>query len=348
MKILVIGGAGYVGSHTVRQLFKCGHEVIVYDNLSKGHAGSVPSHCLVVGELNDRPLLEAIMQQHRIDAVMHFAAFTLVGESVTHPAIYYQNNVVATLQLLEAMRAAGVWRIVFSSTTATYGQPDKQPISESALQLPINPYGFTKLVIEHALADYAAAYGFGTAALRYFNAAGASPDGQIGEDHQPESHLIPIVLQVALGQRSSIGVFGNDYPTPDGTCIRDYIHVEDLADAHLRSLSHLEPGACLQLNLGTGKGHSVLEVIEACREVTGHPIPASIQPRRAGDSAELVADSSLAKKVLGWSPHYVDIKPIVATAWNWHHSHPQGYASGRPLPLELPQQDQFLEPRTIW
>lgn len=327
MKILVIGGAGYVGSHTVRKLIACGHDVVVYDNLSRGHAQCVPTVCLVVGELNDRAHLQQVMQQHGIEAVMHFAAFALVGESVAHPAMYYQNNVVAALELLEAMRASGVWRIVFSSTTATYGQPDKIPIAESTVQLPINPYGFTKLVIEHALTDYAAAYGFGTAALRYFNAAGASPDGGIGEDHDPESHLIPIVLQVALGQRAKVGVFGKDYPTPDGTCIRDYIHVDDLADAHLRALGQLEPSMNLQLNLGTGKGHSVLEVIEACREVTGHEIPAVYEARRPGDPAELVADSSLAQRVLGWKPHYVSIKSIVETAWKWHQSHPRGYAT---------------------
>jgi UDP-glucose 4-epimerase len=327
MKILVIGGAGYVGSHTVRKLIASGHDVLVYDNLSVGHAASVPADCLIVGQLNDRQLLQKVMTEHGVEAVMHFAAFALVGESVLHPAKYYQNNVVAALELLEAMRAAGVWRIVFSSTTATYGQPEKIPIVESTVQLPINPYGFTKLVFEHALSDYAAAYGFGTAALRYFNAAGASPEGDIGEDHTPESHLIPIVLQVALGQRAKIGVYGNDYPTPDGTCIRDYIHVDDLADAHLRSLGQLEPGSNLQLNLGTGQGHSVLEVIEACREVTRHPIPISMESRRPGDPAELVADSCLAGKVLGWKPHYVSIKSIVETAWRWHQSHPQGYAS---------------------
>lgn len=326
MKILVIGGAGYVGSHTVRKLIACGHDVLVYDNLSLGHAESVPRECLIVGQLNDRQLLQKVMTEHRVEAVMHFAAFALVGESVAQPAKYYQNNVVAALELLEAMRAAGVWRIVFSSTTATYGQPEKIPIAESTPQLPINPYGFTKLVFEHALSDYAAAYGFGTAALRYFNAAGASPDGDIGEDHDPESHLIPIILQVALGQRAKIGIFGNDYPTPDGTCIRDYIHVDDLADAHLRSLGHLEPGCSLRLNLGTGKGHSVLEVIQACREVTGHPIPVSIEARRPGDPAELVADSSLARSVLGWAPHYVSIKSIVQSAWKWHQSHPRGFS----------------------
>lgn len=326
MKILVIGGAGYVGSHTVRQLLRRGHEVWVYDNLSRGHAASVPAGCLIQGQLNDRKQLAAVMTEKGIQAVMHFAAYALVGESVSDPAIYYQNNVSATLELLEAMRDAQVWRIVFSSTTATYGQPEKTPIAESTLQLPINPYGFTKLVIEHALTDYVQAYGFAAAALRYFNAAGASPEGDIGEDHDPETHLIPLVLQTALGQRESIGIFGSDYPTPDGTCIRDYIHVDDLADAHLRALDLLEPGTNLQLNLGTGRGHSVKEVIEACREVTGHPIPSVIQPRRPGDPAELIADSSLARRVLDWQPKYVAIQEIVETSWRWHQSHPHGYA----------------------
>ncbi len=327
MKILVIGGAGYVGSHTVRLLTRNGYDVWVYDNLCKGHREAVPADRLIEGELSDRAKLSKVFAEHQIDAVMHFAAFALVGESVTSPAIYYQNNVTATLDLLESMRNAGVWRIVFSSTTATYGQPEKMPITESTLQLPINPYGFTKLVIEHALTDYAHAYGFGCAALRYFNASGASPDGEIGEDHTPESHLIPLILQTALGQRDYIGMFGDDYPTPDGSCIRDYIHVDDLADAHLKALSLIEPGSNLQLNLGTGKGQSVKEVIEACRRVTGHAIPVKVEPRRAGDPAELVADSSLAQKVLGWKPKYMDIQANIETAWRWHRSHPRGYAS---------------------
>ncbi len=242
---------------------------------------------MIEGQLSDRLFLQQVLLEKEIDAVMHFAAFALVGESVQHPAIYYQNNVSATLELLEAMRAVGVWRIVFSSTTATYGQPEKIPISEDTLQLPINPYGFSKLVIERALSDYAAAYGFGAAALRYFNAAGASADGSIGEDHDPESHLIPIVLQVALGQRKSISVFGNDYPTPDGTCIRDYVHVEDLATAHLSALERLRPNSNIQVNLGTGRGNSVLEIIQACRDVTGHPIPVEYGPRRSGDPLNL-------------------------------------------------------------
>lgn len=327
MKILVVGGAGYVGSHTVRTLARNGYDVWVYDNLCRGHRQAIPADRLIVGELSDRAKLQSVFREHRIDAVMHFAAFALVGESVANPAIYYQNNIAATLELLEAMRAASVWRIVFSSTTATYGQPDKMPITESMLQLPINPYGFSKLVIEHALTDYANAYGFGCAALRYFNAAGASPEGDIGEDHDPESHLIPLILQTALGQRDDIGIFGDDYPTPDGTCIRDYIHVDDLADAHLKALALLEPSSNLQLNLGTGKGQSVKAVIEACRRVTGRSISARHEPRRSGDPAELVADSSLAQKVLGWTPEYMDIEATIETAWRWHKSHPRGYST---------------------
>lgn len=327
MNVLVIGGAGYVGSHTVRLLMQAGHEVWVYDNLSRGHRQCVPPGRLIEGELNDRAHLIDLFRDYEIDAVIHFAAFALVNESVNHPAIYYQNNVAATLELLEAMRSAGVWRIVFSSTTATYGQPDVVPIAETTLQQPINPYGFTKLVIEHALTDYARAYGFGCAALRYFNAAGAHPDGSIGEDHDPETHLIPIVLQTALGQRESISIYGSDYPTPDGTCVRDYIHVDDLGSAHLKALQLLKPGMNLQLNLGTGKGYSVQEVIEACRRVTGCPIPAVQADRRAGDPAELVADSRSAQQVLDWKPQYTNIEDIVRTAWNWHQSHPRGYAT---------------------
>jgi len=326
MKILVVGGAGYVGSHSVKLLRQLGHEVWVYDNLSRGHRESVPREILIEGNLTDRSLLIRIMQEKEIDAVMHFAAYALVGESVQHPAIYYQNNITATLDLMEAMRIAGVWRFVFSSTTATYGQPEKMPISESTPQNPINPYGFTKLVIEHALTDYAHAYGFGVAALRYFNASGASADATIGEDHEPESHLIPIVLQVALGQRESISVYGKDYPTPDGTCIRDYIHVEDLATAHVSALLKLEPSMVLKMNLGSGVGHSVLQVIEACREVTGHPIPAVFYDRRPGDPACLIADSTLAQTSLDWKPKFVAINGIVQSAWRWHKSHPKGYA----------------------
>jgi len=327
MNVLVVGGAGYIGSHAVRLLIQAGHQVVVYDNLSRGHAQAVPQGTLVQGELADREKVIATLRDHKIDAVMHFAAFALVNESVNDPALYYRNNVIAALELLEAMRAADVKQIVFSSTTATYGEPETVPIPETTPQQPINPYGFTKLVIERALADYAAAYGFAYAALRYFNAAGAHPDGSIGEDHDPESHLIPIVLQVALGQRESITVFGDDYATPDGTCIRDYIHIDDLGEAHLRALERLEPGKGICVNLGTGRGTSVREIIDACREVTGHPIPEVMGQRRAGDPPKLVADARLAKQLLGWEAKYTDAKDIIETAWRWHQSHPQGYAS---------------------
>lgn len=326
MRILVTGGAGYVGSHAVRCLLGHGHEVWVYDDLAQGHRAAVPAGRLIEGHLAQRDRLTAALREHRIEAVMHFAALALVGESVANPARYYDNNVVGSLALLDAMRAARVERIVFSSTTATYGAPARVPIPEDTPQRPINPYGFTKLVIEQALADYAQAYGFAYAALRYFNAAGASPTGDLGEDHDPESHLIPLVLQVALGQRGAITVFGNDYPTPDGTCVRDYVHVDDLAAAHLLALDRLRPGEGLKLNLGTGQGHSVQEVIEAARRVTGHAIPVEQGPRRPGDPPELVADARRARDVLGWTPAYTAIEPIIATAWKWHSTHPRGYA----------------------
>ena len=327
MNILVVGGAGYIGSHACRQLLDAGHQVSVYDNLSRGHREAVPEGLLVEGEVADRAKLVTVMRDKQIDAVMHFAAFALVNESVNDPALYYRNNVIAALELLEAMREADVTRLVFSSTTATYGEPDVVPIPETTPQHPINPYGFTKLVIEQALADYAAAYGLGYAALRYFNAAGARPDGTIGEDHDPETQIIPIVLQVALGQRDKITIFGDDYPTLDGTCVRDYIHVDDLADAHLRALQALQPGTGLCLNLGTGRGTSVREIVEACRQVTGHPIPETMGQRRAGDPPELIADARLAGQVLGWQPRYTEAAEIIETAWRWHRTHPQGYAT---------------------
>ena len=325
MRVLLSGGAGYVGSHSAEMLHRLGHDIWVYDNLSEGHQGAVPAGRLIVGELMDRAKLESVFREHEIEAVMHFAASCYVGVSVTDPAPYYQNNIVGTLSLLDAMRATGVKKIVFSSTCATYGIPDVVPITETEKQAPINPYGFTKLAIEHALADYSHAYDLGYAALRYFNASGASGNSEIGEDHDPETHLIPLVLQVALGQREEIKIFGDDYPTPDGTCIRDYIHVEDLATAHIAALEMLESGTQLKLNLGTGRGVSVKEVIDACRKVTGHPIPATTVPRRAGDPPELVADASLANKTLGWKPKYDNIEAVVASAWKWHQAHPRGY-----------------------
>jgi UDP-glucose-4-epimerase GalE len=280
----------------------------------------------VAGDILDHERLEHVLRSEQVEAVLHFAAFTLVGESVSDPAKYYRNNVVGTLSLLEAMRAANVRKIVFSSTAAVYGNPQSVPIREDAPKLPVNPYGVTKLLIEQALADYAHAYGFGFAALRYFNASGASAAGDIGEDHQPESHLIPLILQVALGQRPHITVFGNDYPTPDGTCVRDYIHVHDLATAHARALELLEPGTQLRLNLGSGRGYSVREVIATCRTVTGHAIPEVTGDRRAGDPPVLVADPTLAQTTLNWRAERSDLLTIVADAWRWHASHPHGYA----------------------
>jgi UDP-glucose 4-epimerase len=325
MNVLVVGGAGYIGSHMVRNLDRNGHNVVVLDNLCTGFANSVKAGELVVGDMNNQALVESILKEHQIEAVMHFAAHALVGESVQHPAKYYQNNVVSTLSLLEAMRNCDVRKLVFSSTCATYGEPEVIPISEAEKQKPVNPYGFTKLVCEHAMADYAQAYGLGYAALRYFNAAGASPDGDIGEDHDPESHLIPIVLQVALGQREHITVFGDDWPTPDKTCVRDYIHVDDLGKAHMLAMEKITDGNAIKVNLGTGNGFSVREVIECCREVTGAEIKEIMGERRPGDPPELVANAVMAKEVLGWEPEYKELKPIVETAWNWHKNNPTGY-----------------------
>lgn len=326
MNILVVGGAGYIGSHMVRLLGRAGHRSVVLDNLSTGFASAVTSGELVVGDIRDRELVKQLLSDHSIDAVMHFAACALVGESVAEPAKYYQNNVVGTLELLEAMRSCNVKNMVFSSTCATYGIPKKVPITETEEQRPVNPYGFSKLAIERALDDYAAAYGFGFAALRYFNAAGASPEGDIGEDHDPESHLIPIVLQVAQKIRERITIFGDDWPTADGTCVRDYIHVDDLGTAHLAALGRLRPGSGLKVNLGTGVGFSVRQIIEACREVTGCDIEEVVGDRRPGDPGELVADASLANKLLNWEPKYKNPKSIIETAWNWHQTHPNGYA----------------------
>ena len=326
MNVLVAGGAGYIGSHMVRLLGSAGHNVIVLDNLSSGFVKAVTAGELVVGDIGDQDLVKKLLAEHSIDVVMHFAACALVGESCIAPAKYYQNNVTNSLALLEAMRAADVKKVVFSSSCATYGVPETVPISESTLQKPVNPYGFTKLVIEQALRDYASAYGFGYAALRYFNAAGASPLGGIGEDHTPESHLIPIVLQVALKQREQVTVFGSDWPTVDGSCVRDYIHVDDLADAHLRAMERIEHGVGLELNLGTGAGLSVREIIETCREVTGVDIKSVDGDRRLGDPPELVANASKAREVLGWAPGYVSAKDIIQTAWDWHCKHPRGYA----------------------
>jgi UDP-glucose-4-epimerase GalE len=325
MRILVTGGAGYIGSHAVKLFLARGHDVWVYDNLSMGHRAAVPAERLVVGDLAEGPRVDQLLVERRIEAVVHFAAFAFVGESVHHPAKYYQNNLVNTLSLLDALRRHCIGRFVFSSTCATYGVPEVVPITEAEKQRPINPYGNTKLAVEWALADYAAAYNWGYAALRYFNAAGAAPDGSIGEDHDPETHLIPLVIQAAAGRRKDIQVFGTDYPTPDGTCVRDYIHVDDLAEAHLAALELLQPGRHLQLNLGTGRGYSVREVIQVVEEVTGRKVPVVEAPRRAGDPPVLVAAADKARETLGWKPRYPELRPIVETAWKWHQAHPNGY-----------------------
>lgn len=325
--VLVAGGAGYIGSHAVRLLQARGVEVQIFDNLSTGHRASIPANVpFHQGDLGDRDAIRSALHASQARAVIHFAAKCYVGESVADPATYYRENVHYTWNLLEEMRAAEVRDIVFSSTCATYGTPVQVPIAESHPQAPINPYGHTKLHMEHMLADYAVAYGLRYAALRYFNAAGAAPGGVIGEDHRPETHLIPLVLQVALGQREKIMVFGDDYDTPDGTCVRDYIHVNDLGDAHLRALAKLQGGhSSVICNLGTGTGYSVAQVIECARQVTGHAIPAEVAPRRPGDPAELVSGGSRAKELLGWQPERPDLLDILKDAWEWHQAQPNGY-----------------------
>jgi UDP-glucose-4-epimerase GalE len=325
MRILVTGGAGYIGSHSVRLFLARGHDVWVYDNLSLGHRAAVPTDRLIIGDLNETQRLDHALMDRRIEAVVHFAAFSAVGESVREPGKYYQNNLVNTFNLLEVMRRQGVNRIVFSSTAAVYGSPEQQPITEEAPLAPINPYGRGKVTVEQALADYAAAYGWSYAALRYFNACGASPDGSIGEDHRPETHLIPLVLEAAQGRRPHIEIFGTDYPTPDGTCIRDYIHVDDLAEAHLLALEKLEPGKGLCYNLGVGRGYSVREVIKTAEEVTGKSVPVKEGPRRAGDPTMLVASAEKIQRELGWRPRFPELRQMIETAWNWHRNHPRGY-----------------------
>ncbi len=325
--VLVAGGAGYIGSHTVRLLRERGVPLVVVDNLSTGHRASVDVP-FVKTDLGDRGALDALFREHRPRAVVHFAAKAYVGESVTDPAKYYRENVVATFTLLEAMRAAGCNEIVFSSTCATYGNPVRIPIDETHPQAPISPYGRTKLHIEHMLEDFSRAYGLRFAALRYFNAAGAARDGTLGEHHDPETHLIPLVLQVAAGTRTEILVFGDDYDTPDGTCIRDYIHVEDLADAHLRALAKLQGGETkLFVNLGTGHGFSVKEVIETARKVTGRPIAAKIVARREGDPPRLIAGGTRAFDVLAWKPQRPALADILADAWQFLQKHPRGFES---------------------
>ncbi|HEV7996690.1 MAG TPA: UDP-glucose 4-epimerase GalE [Stellaceae bacterium] len=317
--VLVTGGAGYIGSHACKVLAAAGWLPVAFDNLSRGRRAAVRWGPLIEGDLADRARLCRALAEHRVEAVMHFAAYAYVGESVADPALYYRNNLEGTLSLLEAMRETVVGEIVFSSTCATYGIPDRVPIGESAPQRPVNPYGETKLAIERALHWYGAAYGLRSAALRYFNAAGADPECEIGECHEPETHLVPLVLQAALGQRPQIEVYGTDYPTPDGTAIRDYVHVHDLAIAHLRALEHLrEGGASIAVNLGTGSGHSVREVIAAAEAVSGRKIAARAAPRRSGDPAALVADPGLAAEIFGWRARHSDLDTIIRTALAWH------------------------------
>jgi UDP-glucose 4-epimerase len=326
MSILITGGAGYIGSHTVAEFLSHGEDVVVLDNLQTGHRGAVLAQTYYQGDIRDTELLARIFSAHEIEAVIHFAASSLVGESVMEPLKYYDNNVVAAQRLLSAMKEHGVRKIVFSSTAATYGEPKRVPIEEDDPTNPTSPYGETKLAIEKMLKWCDQAYGIKSVSLRYFNVAGAHPDGMIGEDHRPESHLIPIILQVALGQREAISIFGDDYPTADGTCIRDYIHVMDLAQAHYLALNRLrEKAESAVYNLGNGAGFSVKQVIDKVREVTGHPIPVKVEKRRAGDPAVLIASSEKAKRELGWQPRYEDLGTIIESAWNWHRNHPHGY-----------------------
>ena len=327
MNVLLTGGAGYIGSHVLRAVLDAGHDCIVYDSLVKGHARAVEQAGarLVLGDSADSRTLGQVLAENQIDTVINFAAFIEAGESVEKPEKYFRNNTVKTLELLETMRAGGVKRIVFSSTAAVYGTPERTPIEETDPLVPINPYGASKLCVEYMLQAYAQAYGMGVVALRYFNVAGAHPSGNIGEDHTPETHLVPLILQVPLGRRDDIKIFGDDYDTPDGTCIRDYIHVCDLADAHVLAAGAIEPGRVKVYNLGNGEGFSVREVIDTCREVTGHEIPAEITPRRPGDPPRLVASSKKAISQLGWKPLFPDLKTIVSHAWSWHESHPDGY-----------------------
>lgn len=328
MAILVLGGAGYIGSHTVYELIDAGRDVVVADNLETGHIEAVhPKARFYQGDIRDRAFCDRVFESENIEGVIHFAANSLVGESMTNPLKYYDNNICGTKVLLESMVAHGVDKIVFSSTAATYGEPEKVPILESDRTLPTNPYGETKLSMEKMIRWTGVAHGIRFVSLRYFNACGAHVSGTIGEAHNPESHLIPLILQVPNGKRESISVFGDDYPTPDGTCIRDYIHVTDLAQAHIRAMDYLAAGGESDIfNLGNGVGFSVNEVIETARRVTGHPIPAQMRERRAGDPAQLIASSQKARTVLGWKPEHDSLEEIIASAWNWHKNHPNGFA----------------------
>jgi UDP-glucose-4-epimerase GalE len=319
--VLVTGGAGYIGSHTCKALAQAGLTPVTLDNLVYGHRQAVKWGPFIEGDLADRALLEQVMREHAVQAVIHFAAYAYVGESMQQPGKYFANNVVNTLNLLDAMHSAGVQHIVFSSTCATYGLPERVPIDEQHPQKPVNPYGESKLFVERALRWYEVAHGLKWAALRYFNAAGADAEGEIGEDHTPETHLIPLIIQAALGMRSHVEVFGTDYATPDGTAIRDYIHVTDLGDAHVKAVEYLfGGGSSVALNLGTGRGYSVREVISSVERVSGRPVPTRNAPRRPGDPPELVANAAQAGQQLGWYPQHSSLENITRTAWVWHQA----------------------------
>lgn len=327
-EILIVGGAGYIGSHMAKYLHGKGMTPVVLDNLSLGHKEAVKWGSLYEGNLDDQELLADIFAKHDIQAVMHFAALCYVGESVTAPLKYYQNNVASTLGLLESMLDHGISKMIFSSTCATYGEPESLPISESNVQNPINPYGRTKLMMEHILDDLDTAHDLKSVCLRYFNAAGADPEGELGEDHDPETHLIPLVLRAAQKDDSELTVFGNDYPTEDGTCVRDYIHITDLAQAHYLALQHLlDGGESKKYNLGNGSGYSILDVIRTAIQVSGKDISYTFAERRAGDPAELVGSAEKAIKELGWKPEFDSLKVILETAWRWHSDNPNGYES---------------------
>jgi UDP-glucose 4-epimerase len=328
MKVLVTGACGYIGSHAVRCLQQAGHTPIALDNLSRGHRESLPPEVpLLELDVRDTEGVVRALEEHAIECVLHFAAFAYVGESVELPNLYYNNNTRGTLSLLEAIDRVGVRRLVFSSTCATYGEPERMPIREDTAQRPINPYGWSKLFSERMLFDYAATKKeFSFAALRYFNVAGCAADGSLGEDHQPETHLIPVILQAALGRREKITIFGDDYPTPDGTCVRDYIHVEDLVEAHVRVAAALEPGKQLVYNLGIGRGHSVKEIVEAARSVVQRDFRVDLGTRRPGDPPELYADADKIARELGWIAKRTDIRQVIESAWRWFEKHPSGYA----------------------
>lgn len=328
MAILVLGGAGYIGSHTVYELIDAGREVVIADNLETGHIEAVhPKAKFYQGDIRDRAFVDSVFDKESIEGVIHFAANSLVGESMTDPLKYYDNNLCGTKVLLESMVAHGIDKIVFSSTAATYGEPERVPILETDRTCPTNTYGETKLSMEKMFKWTGLAHGLRFVSLRYFNACGAHISGQIGEAHKPETHLIPLILQVPNNQRAFISIYGDDYDTKDGTCIRDYIHVTDLAQAHILAMDYLMNGGESNIfNLGNGVGFTVKEVIDTAREVTGHPIPAETTPRRAGDPAQLIASSEKARTVLGWNPQHADLKEIIETAWNWHKNHPNGFA----------------------